>query len=411
MNLTHLSMKNVGCIEALDFAVPPEAHVIYVKGPSEHGKTTVLQSILALFMGKKEIPDDFLRRGQEKGTIEVTLSDGSLIRWTLTEKGETLAFILPDGRRASSPQARLNEMIGSITLDPWVFCRMKPEDQRRQILRILGLEDELAVLAEKRKDYYDERTLVNRVAGRLRATLDSMDAIPDGLPETEINLGSLHMRLESAVEMRGEHERLQREIEINAQAKGATATEIARLQKQLTELEAIGEKLIEQRDSMADFEDNTDVIRDEISAANETNTQVRAATKYREILAEYEKAQGDSVLLTGKIGNVDGEIQKLTEGYKLPVEGLVITDESLEIDGIPAHRWSTAQGLKIAVSLATMGDPILRIIRITDGSLLDKASKKYLDSLADEKDYQIWIECVSETGSDGLLLEAGEVQS
>ena len=53
--------------------------------------------------------------------------------------------------------------------------------------------------------------------------------------------------------------------------------------------------------------------------------------------------------------------------------------------------------------------PDLRIIRIMDGSLLDSESLEVIRKAAVEKDYQVWIESVDETGKIGIVIEDGQI--
>lgn len=55
--------------------------------------------------------------------------------------------------------------------------------------------------------------------------------------------------------------------------------------------------------------------------------------------------------------------------------------------------------------------PTLRVIRITDGSLIDKKNMKELHKLFKDKDFQAWIEVVDETGKVGIFMEDGMVKA
>ena len=70
----------------------------------------------------------------------------------------------------------------------------------------------------------------------------------------------------------------------------------------------------------------------------------------------------------------------------------------------------SSEQLKVSTVLAISFNPKLRVIRITDGSLLDADSLKTIESIADSQDFQIWIEQVSdEKEGVGILIEDGEV--
>ena len=54
-------------------------------------------------------------------------------------------------------------------------------------------------------------------------------------------------------------------------------------------------------------------------------------------------------------------------------------------------------------------NPKLKVIRIANGSLLDKKNLAIIRELAIEKDYQVWIEMVDDTGDVGIYVEDGEI--
>jgi len=56
-------------------------------------------------------------------------------------------------------------------------------------------------------------------------------------------------------------------------------------------------------------------------------------------------------------------------------------------------------------------NPTLRVIRITDGSLLDDESMAVINSMAVDSDFQIWIEYASRNSEDrmGVYIEDGRV--
>ncbi len=55
-------------------------------------------------------------------------------------------------------------------------------------------------------------------------------------------------------------------------------------------------------------------------------------------------------------------------------------------------------------------NPELKVVRVRDGSLLDEDAMKILAKMADEADYQIWIERVDSNGDVGFVLEDGHLK-
>jgi len=76
--------------------------------------------------------------------------------------------------------------------------------------------------------------------------------------------------------------------------------------------------------------------------------------------------------------------------------------------GIPFHQASSSQQLRVSLAIAMALNPTLRIIRISDGSLLDDHSMAIIREMAKAKDYQIWIEVVGDRV--GIQIEDGLVK-
>jgi len=55
-------------------------------------------------------------------------------------------------------------------------------------------------------------------------------------------------------------------------------------------------------------------------------------------------------------------------------------------------------------------NPKLRVLFIRNASLIDSTNYGILESIAKDKDYQMWCEYMDETGDVGIFLEDGEVK-
>ena len=56
-------------------------------------------------------------------------------------------------------------------------------------------------------------------------------------------------------------------------------------------------------------------------------------------------------------------------------------------------------------------NPTVRVLRVTDGSLLDSENLELLAELAREHDFQVWVERVDESGTVGVVIEDGQVRT
>lgn len=70
--------------------------------------------------------------------------------------------------------------------------------------------------------------------------------------------------------------------------------------------------------------------------------------------------------------------------------------DGVVLEGRPLSTYSTAEQIITACRIATFSNPLLKVISIKDGSLLDETNMKKLREFAAANDYQIFIERVGE---------------
>jgi len=92
----------------------------------------------------------------------------------------------------------------------------------------------------------------------------------------------------------------------------------------------------------------------------------------------------------------------------MPIEGLGINETSVTYEGIPMSQINEASKLKVGVAISMALNPELKVIRLK-GNDLDSDSLKTVADMVKEKDFQIWIEKVDETGEIGFVIEDGMV--
>jgi hypothetical protein len=98
----------------------------------------------------------------------------------------------------------------------------------------------------------------------------------------------------------------------------------------------------------------------------------------------------------------------------MPIEGLGVDgdDDGLHVtyQGVPFVQISTAEQLRVSTAIAMAGNPELRILRISDGALLDDNSMAILRDMATEHDFQLFVELVRPNEATGIILEDGRIK-
>lgn len=132
-----------------------------------------------------------------------------------------------------------------------------------------------------------------------------------------------------------------------------------------------------------------------------------AATKERK--AELEKLKLDSEAFTETLKEIDNFKVAALAGAALPVPGLTIEGDVVLLNGIPLAQCSHAQKLKVSLAIGMAVNPRLRVLRLTDGEKFDSDSWAIIRELAEANGFQVWVECMDESGEIGIVIEAGEV--
>lgn len=404
--------------------ITPEGRVVEIKGENESGKTSTLDAIWAALGGKDAVPEKPIRKGQKSARIEVHLGPteggGTLIvERTFTDKGTYLNVKSGDGQKYSSPQKMMDGLMGSIGFDPISFMHEKPEDQFKILKGIVGLD--LDAFDRKRVAIYENRTLINRDLARAEANAESID-VPDDLPARK-DIQALTEKL-AGVDKSNEAIRevlraskLARETAdiANEQEKRAFAAfeEAGRLYEAAKDARV---KMVEQSVAAADIAQSCpglmdpESIRAELEEATTIEEVYRRQQRKIDALAEMNGYQRQSDEATAKIDAIVAEKTAALTAAKMPIEGLAFADGAVSYEGLPLSQASAARQLRVSAAIAAALNPTLRVLLYRDGSLLDSKALKALADFAEERDFQIFLERVSESGDVGIVMEDGHVK-
>ena len=394
MKITKLVASNVKRIRAI--RIEPDGNLVVIQGKNGAGKSSVLDSIWLAIQGAaatRETPDP-IRHGETEAMVEVTLGDLVVTRrWN---KGKASRLELrDDGVKQRSPQRLLDSLVGRLSFDPLAFAGLKEAEQRRALLDLVELPFDPLELERRRQSAYDARTERNRDVKRLEGQLDGMTEPGPGTPTEPVSVADLleqHGQATKALDRAG---RLQAAL---SSAKG----DARRAQEALAEAEAAVAGL------PAVFVD-PGAIKQQIDSAEEVNASVRDAAQYGRVEADLETVSVAADDLTHKLEEIDKEKERGLREAQMPVEGLGFSSEGVTFHGVPLVQCCSAERLRVSCAMAMAANPEIRVIRITDGSLLDEANMAMLESMAQEQDYQVWIEVVSEGDGAGVVIEDGEV--
>lgn len=437
MKVLKLTASHFKRLVAVEIEPDPDGNLVVVSGANAQGKSSVLDALMAALGGAGTIRTQThpIHEGEDRASVEVVLvaPDGQQLKVTRTwqsGKPSTLVVEDPEGR-IRSPQALLDKLVGALSFDPVAFAQKSARDQLSDLLHVVDLPFEPEELERQRQRLFDRRTDENRDLKALRARLEAAPPPVPNLPEEEISSAEVLGQLDVLVAQKAENDEQRAELErqrsrfATVQGLARTADErVAQLERQLADARATaataqeavaaeGDRLEELQQAVLELEDpDQGPLREQLTTLEETNRQIRENQARAKLRREVDQAVARVAEIEARMADIDAQKAAGVAAAKMPVEGLSFDAEGITYNGVPFAQASSAEQLRVSTAMAMALNPDLRVIRITDGSLLDSHSMAMLQELASENDYQVWVEVVDETDdAPGVVIEDGRVRS
>jgi energy-coupling factor transporter ATP-binding protein EcfA2 len=431
VKILSLKSRNVKRLRAVE--ITPDGNVVIIGGRNGQGKSSVLDSIAYALGGKDVICREPVRRGEQGAEVTCDLGEFVVRRTFTADGGGQLVVETKDGARFSSPQARLNDVIGRLSFDPLEFARMDGGRQAETLRTLVGLD--FAAIDRERESTFAARTDVNREGKALKARLDGMPALHAGAPEAEVPSAEILTDLEVAQGINAENaaawaraagarnalgiastelerargicERTRQEIAALQNRLIAEEGEQARITASMTTAQAESDRLANEAAGLTDLD--LVPIKTRLANLEGLNRQVRENRQHREVALQLEQKRIESKELTDRIDALDASKQAAITSAKFPVDGLGFDAQGIvTFGGLPFDQASAAEQLRVSVAIGLALNPKLRILLIRDGSLLDEDSLRELSEMADREGAQLWIERVEDGGAT-VIIEDGSV--
>lgn len=425
MKIIELQAENVKRLVAV--TIRPDGNMVQITGKNGAGKSSVLDSLWWALDGASHIQAAPIRKGADKARIRLDLGELVVTRTFREGKagGYTTSISVEnaEGARFPSPQRMIDDLLGALTFDPLEFARARPEDQFDTLKTLVPGIDFDDIEGKNRGDYA-KRTDENRSAKELRNAAGLIQVPPDTpdepVDESDLvdelqNAGEHNATIEQrkarreeaqrdAVDKRADAERHEgRAAELRAQADDFDQQSAAAL-----EAAAAIDKKIEDAEELPEPVD-TGALRERIAAARTTNKNVTAKKARALHLADAEEHEAEAKRLSETINQRDKQKVDAIRSAKLPVEGIGFGTREILLNEIPFAQASDAEQLRVSLAIAMAMSPKLKVIRVRDGSLLDDDAMKLISEMADEHDFQVWIEVVRNDGKVGFVIEDGNL--
>lgn len=392
--------------------ITPNGNTVVISGRNGQGKSSVLDAIWLALGGGPAVKDSATTRPVKDGEKDafVRLDLGEIIvtrKWTAAGNS-TLTVEGADGRKFNSPQALLDSLVGGIAFDPLSFSRMPARDQRKQLIDLANLSIDPDELDAKRKSLYDERTAINREAKALEAELSNTPRPGQDVADQEISISDLVNEMTEA--QRKATDFVNKKVQLENMRKDALVlSELINTKKtELEKLIADGKTLAAEVADIA--EPDIQGLQSKMSNVEQINADVRQKKRYLALKTRVSEKVSMSDAITKQIETLDKTKEDAFKTAKFPIEGLAFDNEGITFSSVPFRQCSSAEQMKVCIAIAAALNPKIRVIRVSDASLLDAESMAMVSQLAQEQDMQIWLERVTDgTEKVGVVIEDGAV--
>ncbi|MDB5716352.1 MAG: family ATPase [Sphingomonadales bacterium] len=417
LTIVSLTFENVKRLKA--GRIVPDGNTVVIAGRNGQGKTSILDCIALAFGGATaaKLTKRPVRKGQTSAFVEVDLGDMVVTRTWRDDDASSLKIESKDGARYQRPQELLDSIVGKLSFDPLAFAQLPPKEQRATLLRLVELPFDLDEMRQRRAVWYEERTDFGRDVKRLAAQVDGIPLPPADLPDEEVAGYQVMAEITEAQEVHAYHRIVDQEAARTATwVEDALAT-VARLERQLAEAR---EDLTHAQEVAAEVAadlaarpplPDLEALQARLRNAEQTNQAVRQAARRRELAESLAAVKAQQEERTAWITDLDETVGAALAAAPLPLDGLTIVEDAVNYQDVPLAQASSAEQLRVSVAVAMALNPRVRVLRISDGSLLDSDNMRLIDEMAREHGFQVWVEKVDESGTVGITIEDGEVRS
>jgi len=418
VKIIRLNAENIKRLKAVE--ISPDGVVQIVAGRNAQGKSSVLDAIWMALDWKaagKTTPRP-VRDGEDAGRVRLDLGDLVVTRKWTGEGKSTLLVENADGATRQRPQELLDTLLGHLSFDPLAFTQQGDREQVQTLLSLVDLPFKPDELDGQRQALYEDRHATGQALTRAKGSFESLPVPAAGLPADETSTTSVLVEYDAA------QQEIQRRADVERRVQAATLEEHAAAQTVRDEQQALAEAQSHHADATTAVAAARQTfvalgaapdlapIKERLATIEETNAAVREAAQYRAAKAEAEALRGDYYNKTAEIDALDKRKADGLAAARFPIDGLSFGDGGVTYNGVPFCQASSGEQLRVSLALAMAMNPQLRVIRITDGSLLDAANMALIKQMAEDNDFQCWVETVADSpNGPGVYIEDGTVAS
>lgn len=402
VKINSLEIENVKRVRAVKI-VPTQNGLTVLGGRNNQGKTSILDSIAWVLGGNRFRPSNPQREGSViPPTMKVTLNNGIVVE--RKGKNSDLKVTDPSGQKAG--QQLLDSFVEQLALDLPKFMASSGKEKAQTLLKIIGVDEQLAKLDYEETSKFNERLAVGRIADQKTKFAKEMPYFEE-VPKELVSVSEMIRQQQEILARNGENQRKRENLHRLEEKMQQINEQMEALLKQQTQVQ--NDLQIARMDAVDLHDESTAELERNISEIEEINRKVRANLDKEKAEEDAKQYENQYMALTNDIEKIRKQKNDLLASADLPLDELSVEDGELIYKGQKWDGMSGADQMKVSTAIIRKLNPQCGFV------LLDKLEQMDMETM---QEFNNWLEAeglqaiatrVSTGGECSLIIEDGYV--
>lgn len=411
LKVLRATAKNFQCLEEKKIEINGQS--VLVIGRNGAGKSSLIR-IMKSASNTGELPDKSIKDGEEYAEISVTYGNENeeytyYVYFSPEHQKGRLVVKDKEGNQVTGVTAQRN-ILGDFTFDPFEFIRLGKSASGKasksgvreqiEVLKEFLSDDEKLALNSLDKEYeelYEERTLINRELKKLEVEAEGSEITQEDLEKYSKDRKEEETVLIDSISKASQVSANFARVEDGV---NSAKLRIEELEKEIVELKdkiKRGEEWISKNEKP-----EVDKLNARLTEVREHNSKHDFIKSKLNLISDIKEKRSKSGQATERLGQIKQEKKKVIAKSNLPVKDLTFDDDQVLFKGLPLDfdHHPTSMVMRIGVEIAIAKNSRLKTIFISDGSLLDEGTMRYLFDKCEKEGYQIITEFADYKSSD-----------
>jgi hypothetical protein len=376
-----LELENVKRVKAVSLT-PSKNGLTTIGGMNKQGKTSILDAIVYGLGGEKYRPTKIQRvDGVSDAKIDIKLNNG--IRVTRSGKNASLKVLDTEGKKGG--QKLLDSFIDELSLNITKFLSSNSKEKAAVLLRTLGIEGQLSILENEERKYFEERTVLGRIADQKIKYAAELIEHHDA-PELPVSASELLAQCQDIMRINSENQTARSKMSNLTATKAqkiARKSEIILMLAQVdNEIDKLTQEILKGTGPIGE-DKSTAELEKQINDVELINSKVRDNLNKAKANDDAAEHSNRVAALDVKVRDVRDRRTALLLSVPMPLEGLSVENGELVYNGQAWDCMSSMEQIRCSVAIVRKLKPDCGFV------LIDKIEQFDVDELAK---FGAWLE-------------------